>query len=103
MQQITGFDATRMMFTNPTQSADILFTVMTDFQAGDMVVLSTNVGLQDAHLLGQHVYYMTGFDAMNQTLTLTNPYWYQGDKTVTANLTQLENDFQAASVAVVPQ
>jgi hypothetical protein len=51
-----------------------------------------------AGLLGYHVYYLTGYNAANQTVTLVNPYWNDGRKTETVTLTELEEHFQGCAV-----
>jgi hypothetical protein len=104
-QQITGFaNAIWVTFssTNQTQAASTLAAVEADFQAGDLVTFATwqHIHTKENGLIGYHVYYMTGYDAQNQTVTLTNPYTTYGQRTVTVTLGELETLFQGAAVVV---
>jgi hypothetical protein len=101
-QQITGFAAAAWVSFpshHATQAANLLSTVIADFQAGDLVTFATNGSVPaSTHLVGYHVYYLKSYDKANQTVTLVNPYWNLGKKTVTVTLTELEQDFQGCAV-----
>jgi hypothetical protein len=101
-QQITGFaNASWVSFpsNHPNQAANYFSAVIADFQAGDIITFATNKHVpKSTGLLGYHVYSMTSYNAANQTVTLVNPYWYDGQKTETVTLTELEVYFQGCAV-----
>jgi hypothetical protein len=102
-QQITGFsDATWVTFDakHPKQAAATLREVFADYRKGDLITFATwdHIHTKQNGLVGYHVYAMTGYDAANQTVTLTNPYTRYGQWTVTVSLSELENLFQGAAV-----
>jgi hypothetical protein len=45
-----------------------------------------------------HVYYVTAVDLAKNTVTLTNPYWDHGKKTLTLTLSELAENADGAAV-----
>ncbi|HEV3263339.1 MAG TPA: C2 family cysteine protease [Gemmataceae bacterium] len=103
-QQITGSaNGSWVSFpaTNQKTSQNNLAAIFTEFQNGDLVTFATNATVeQSTGLIGYHVYSMTGYNAKKGTVTLTNPYWNNGQKVVTVNLDVLEENTQGAAVIV---
>jgi hypothetical protein len=104
-QQITGSANSGWVSFPSTKSQKAaqqnLACIFTDFQNGDLVTFATNATVErGTGLIGYHVYSMTGYDAQKRTVTLTNPYWNNGQKVVTVDLDVLEEDTQGAAVIV---
>jgi hypothetical protein len=79
------------------QASATMTTLIADFQAGDLLTICTNdQKMTDSQLDLNHVYYVTAID--NDTVTLTNPYWTRGAKTVTLSLATLADNAGAAAV-----
>jgi hypothetical protein len=79
--------------------------LVNSFEHHDLVLASTpdpTQPLPDPRVIKNHVYYMTGFDAKNHTITLSNGYWtgnqpgYQ--KTVTLTMEEFLANFSYAAV-----
>jgi len=101
-QQITGSRSAiwvSILDHNSTQANTTITTLAADFQGGDVITICTDdkkmtvSGLDD-----NHVYYVTAIDAANQTITLTNPYWDHGTKTLTLTLAELADNADGAAV-----
>ena len=75
---------------NSNQANTTITTLTADFQSGDLITICTDdkkmtvSGLDD-----NHVYYVTAIDVADDTVTLTNPYWDHGTKTLTLTLAEL--------------
>jgi hypothetical protein len=104
-QQITGSAYAKWMNFQNGNSANeksTIETLATDFQSGDVITICTKdqkmtvSGLDD-----NHVYYVTGVDTKNMTVTITNPYWNNGTKTLTLSFKNLVNNVGNGNTAVV--
>ena len=101
-QQITGSLSAiwvSILDHNSTQANTTITTLATDFQEGDLITICTDdkkmtvSGLDD-----NHVYYVTAIDLAKNTITLTNPYWNHGKKTLTLTLAELAENADGAAV-----
>ena len=84
---------------NSNQANTTITTLTADFQSGDLITICTDdkkmtvSGLDD-----NHVYYVTAIDVADDTVTLTNPYWDHGTKTLTLTLDELADNADGAAV-----
>ncbi len=101
-QQITGSPSAiwvSILDHNRTEANTTITTLATDFQQGDLITICTDdrnmtvSGLDD-----NHVYYVTAIDVADDTVTLTNPYWDHGTKTLTLTLAKLADNADGAAV-----
>jgi hypothetical protein len=87
LQELTGDSNADWISTgwNGT-AADVVNTLITDFQNGNLIEIATVNTPTNKQLVGNHAYMMTGYDAANQTITITNP-WAPGLGVHTVTLT----------------
>jgi len=92
MQQIMG-EATQFVYT---LNRATVASLIADLKAGDLVTIASVSSPPDSsHLVGDHDYYVTGYNASTQRFTVVNPWGASLQNIGTLQLTaaQLQNDF----------
>jgi hypothetical protein len=99
MQQITG-DSTSWQLTHGTNA---VAAMINELASGDLVTLATNHSEpRGSHVLADHEYYVTAYDAVKNTFTIVNPWGANLPKVGTLHLTasQVGRYFSEVDVAV---
>jgi hypothetical protein len=95
-EQITGnYDGRGVTLRDGTsaQAVATMQALARQFQDGDLLTMCSNMTVTNSHLCSNHVYFVTGIDAANETITLTNPYTTVHARTITISLADAVKNF----------
>jgi len=99
MQQVLG-EATTWMSTHSTDATNI---AIADLAAGDLITLGSDSSEpKKSHVVADHEYYVTGYDASTKTFTAVNPWGAHLAKIGTLHLTAAQVVHWFGEIDVAP-